>query len=140
MKKYRVMVDTTSLISGLVFGRVEHRLLKLAEEGKIILVLSDFIIEETRRILRLKFGSKSLLFNEFLEIIKPEIIEIKDYKHLIDDYKDSIEDPKDLPILTAAIKTKPDFFISGDKHFNTQKAKRLLNVISSRDLICKFDG
>jgi len=138
MKKYRVMVDTTSLISGLVFHGVEYRLLKLVEKNAIKLVLSDFILEETKRVLKLKFDSKALLFDEFLEIVKPEIIDKKDYRNLLIKYKDLISDKKDLPILAAAIRAKPDFFITGDKDFKTEKIKKFLNIISSRDLLDKF--
>lgn len=132
------MIDTTSLISGIVFKGVEHKLLKLVEKKEIKLVLSDYIIEETLRVLKRKFGAKAFLFNEFLGIIDCEIIRKKDYSHLIKKYKDAIDDHKDLPILASAIVAKPDFFISGDKHFKTEKIKKLVNVSSSAELLGKF--
>jgi len=137
-KKYRMMVDTTSLISGLVFHGVEHRLLKLVEKDKIKLVLSDHIVEETRRVLKRSFGGKASLLDEFLEITNPEIIKKEKYLNLIEKYKESIDDPKDVPILASGIKANPDFFISGDKHFKTEKVKKLLNVVTSRQILEKF--
>ena len=133
------MVDTTSLISGLVFHGVEHRLLKLAEDDKIKLVLPDYVVEETRRVLKKKFESKASLFDEFLEIVKPEMIKKGKYENLIEKHKKSINDPKDIPILAVGIKANPDFFISGDKHFKTEKVKKLLNVASSRHVLEKFE-
>ncbi len=133
------MIDTTSLISGLVFHGVEHRLLKLVEDNKIELVLSEYIVEETRRVLERSFGTKASLFDEFLEIVNPEIIKKEKYLNLIEKYKESIDDPKDLPILVSGIKANLDFFVSGDKHFGTEKVKKLLNVVTSRQILEKFE-
>lgn len=52
MPEPRVLMDTNVLISGLVFsGGNEHRILRLAEDGEITLVLPEFVLQETERVL-----------------------------------------------------------------------------------------
>lgn len=44
-----VLIDVSILISGLVFLRGnEHRILKLAEDKAITLILPEFVLEEAR--------------------------------------------------------------------------------------------
>ena len=47
-KRYRVFVDTNILISGIFFSGNEEKLIELSEQGKLILVVSDFILEEIK--------------------------------------------------------------------------------------------
>jgi len=42
---------------------------------------------------------------------------------------------KDVPILVSALKASPDFFITGDKDFNSEEIKKMLNVIKTRDFL-----
>ena len=47
-----ILIDTNILVSGLVFleGN-EHRILKLAEERTMVLILPEFVLEEARMVL-----------------------------------------------------------------------------------------
>ena len=138
-KKLRVMVDTNTLISGIVFRGVEHNLLEKMRGNEIKLVLSEDIIEETKDVIKRKFPDKINIVNEFLEQIEFEHLPTQQYQKLIPKYKDFITHPEDLPILVSGIKANPDFFVSGDRHFETEKVKKLLNVVPSRYVLEKFE-
>lgn len=60
----RVVPDTDVLVSAIVFGGPPGRLIELAAEGYLVLVLSPPLIGELREILRRKFGfSDAAAFN-----------------------------------------------------------------------------
>ena len=51
----RVFIDTNTLVSGLLFAGNEAKLLNLALDEKIKLVMSEQVVEETKRTLVEKF-------------------------------------------------------------------------------------
>jgi predicted nucleic acid-binding protein len=63
-----VLIDTNILVSGLVFleGN-EHRILKFAEDKAIVLVLPEFVLEETRAVLGLRFPGHEIFLETFLQ-------------------------------------------------------------------------
>lgn len=138
-RKFRVMVDTNTLISGIVFKGVEHRLLEKARENKFKLVLSEDVIEETKEVIKRKLPDKIAMVDEFLENIKFEYLPVKQYQKLIPKYKNFMSDSEDIPILVSGIKANPDYFVTGDKHFKTQRVKKLLNIVTSRQILEKFE-
>jgi len=69
--KPRVLIDTNILISGLVFLKGnEHKILKLAEERKIVLVLPEFVLEEGRLVLARSFPGHEALLDAFLTSVE----------------------------------------------------------------------
>ena len=115
----RVVLDTNVLLSGIaVPGSVPGRIMSAWRLGSIEVVLSDFIMEELRRVLpRLshRHGLTSVEIDDLLDIlsIQAEILE----PHAPDE--PLLRDTNDLPVLgtlLAAVQSGSiDYLITGDK-------------------------
>lgn len=46
-----------------------------------------------------------------------------------------IRDAKDAVILAAAVENEPDAFVSGDKDFQTQEVKQVINAVSTAEAV-----
>ncbi|MBW7902682.1 MAG: putative toxin-antitoxin system toxin component, PIN family [Rhodocyclaceae bacterium] len=115
----RVVLDTNVLLSGIAFpGSVPGKILSAWRLGSLDVVLSEFIIEELRRVLpRLvhRHGLTSAEIDDLLDIlsIQAEILA----PHAPDEQL--LRDMNDLPVLgtlLAAIQSgSVDYLITGDK-------------------------
>lgn len=115
----RVVLDTNVLLSGIAFpGSIPGRILSAWRLGSLDVVLSEFIIEELRRVLpRLvhRHGLTSAEIDDLLDIlsIQAEILA----PHAPDEQL--LRDMNDLPVLgtlLAAIQSgSVDYLITGDK-------------------------
>jgi putative PIN family toxin of toxin-antitoxin system len=109
----RVTADTNVILSGLNFSGNPRRVLQMAEEGVIQLVVSDAILDEVAKVLRRdKFGWKE-------EEIRRALRNISDFaEHVEPKTRIDIitEDPSDNRILETAAASGSDYLVSGDKH------------------------
>ena len=115
----RVVLDTNVLLSGIAFpGSIPGKVMSAWRLGSIEVMLSDFIIEELRRVLpRLshRHGLTSQEIEDLLDIlsIQAEILE----PHAIDEQL--LRDANDLPVLGTLIAAMQsvgvDYLITGDK-------------------------
>ena len=115
----QVVLDTNVLLSGIAFpGSIPGRIMSAWRLGSIEVVLSDFIVEELRRVLpRLehRHGLSPADINDLVDIlsIQAEILE-----PLVPD-EQLLRDHNDLPVLgtlLAAIQSgSVDYLITGDK-------------------------
>ncbi len=115
----RVVLDTNVLLSGIAFpGSVPGRIMSAWRLGSLEVVLSDFIIEELRRVLpRLghRHGLTSAEIDDLLDIlsIQAEILT----PHVPDEQL--LRDTNDLPVLgtlLAAVQSgNIDYLLTGDK-------------------------
>lgn len=136
--KFRVFVDTNVLLSGIFFEGNENRILDLAE---IDLMTSEDVVDELRRVIKKKL---KYLKDRTLEIALAEteralsdvtIIPRSKYSHKIMEAESLILHEKDVPILAGVLYAKPDFFLTGDLHFFTDKIKRVVNVMTAKRFI-----
>jgi putative PIN family toxin of toxin-antitoxin system len=107
----RVTADTNIWISAFNYGGNPRKLIGMAEAGKLDLVISDAIIEETRRILGKRFGWPP----EDIEDAEAEMRRLG--RHItprvtLDVVKD---DPADNRIVECAVSAGSDFIVTGDK-------------------------
>lgn len=115
----RVVLDTNALLSGIAFpGSVPGKIMSAWRLGSLEVVLSDFIIEELRRVLpRLghRHGLTSAEIDDLLDIlsIQAEILT----PHVPDEQ--ALRDTNDLPVLgtlLAAVQSgNIDYLLTGDK-------------------------
>jgi putative PIN family toxin of toxin-antitoxin system len=115
----RVVLDTNVLLSGIAFpGSVPGKIMSAWRLGSLEVVLSDFIIEELRRVLpRLghRHGLTSAEIDDLLDIlsIQAEILT----PHVPDEQ--GLRDTNDLPVLgtlLAAVQSgNIDYLLTGDK-------------------------
>jgi len=114
-KLFRVFLDTSVLLSGLnsPFGASAF-IISLFKLKKVIIVISPEVILEAKLAVEKKFPKLSAILQDFL-LSEPEIIEKLTPKEIQDAYK--LIKSEDTPILTAAVKSKPDYLITLDKRF-----------------------
>ena len=119
MPTLRVVLDTNVLLSGIAYpSSIPGKIIASWRHGAIEVLLSDFILDELRRVLpRLahRHGLSELEINDLIDILSiqaesvtPEVGEDKD-----------LRDPMDQPVLgtlLAGLKTSnADYLITGDK-------------------------
>jgi len=113
----RVVLDSNVYISALLFAGIPYKILNLAIKGKIKLIISREIIEETVKVLRNKFYWPEHNIDKFIRRIS-HICEIVKISQKIDIIKDNVNDNN---ILECAVNGKANLIISGDKHLLSLK-------------------
>ena len=130
------------MLSGLFFTGNERKLLKLALNGRITLVLAETVIEETlEKIEEIFAGSASV--EESRKLLKAMIsnsiiIRIEEAKRFFASAKESIRDESDAPLLAACIHTKPYALVTGDKDFFNLKTKVDFKIMTARQFLEEF--
>lgn len=133
--KPRALLDTNILVSGLIYSKGrEHRILKLAEEGDIHLLLPEAVIEEAREVIDRKFPGYSILLEIFLSRVGYETIGKEYVRGVVDRVMTHLRDKKDAPILASALVAKPDYVVSGDRVLR-EDLKRCREV-ATRSRVC----
>ena len=107
----RILADTNILISALQYPESKPAIALLHAARHHNLVLSDYNINELRRVVSAKFSQLYPDIDRFLAELSFELIMAPA------SFETRMEDPNDSPILGAAISSDVDVIISGDKHF-----------------------
>jgi predicted nucleic acid-binding protein len=139
--RYKVFVDTNILLSGIFFEGNESRLLDLVE---IDLITSADNVAELRKVIvkKLKYLKERSLEIALAEADRAlgdiEIIHPSKYSKKMREASLLITHKKDIPILAAVLAAKPDYFLTGDTHFLTEKVKGVVSVISAKEFLEKM--
>jgi putative PIN family toxin of toxin-antitoxin system len=118
----RIFVDTNIIVSAILFPKsvvasvFEH----IIDNHTII--LSDYVIKELHKVFNKKFPENHALLQSFLSGLFYEFIEIGETYHA--GYP-LIRDKNDQPILVAAIDSKADILLTGDKDFSEVETDKL---------------
>ena len=129
----RVFIDANVLISGLVFPRWPHELLRHSLAGDFVLVLCLFVIAETQKRITNTFPNYLPEFEDFIKTSGVELVPSPSQKQ-VDQQQDLVRDKKDIPVALAAINAKGDYFVSNDKDFTardetTKKLRKYLTPL-----------
>jgi len=117
----RIMPDTNVLISLILFPREPLTQMFMYIEAEHTLVVSSVIYDEVMTVAAQKFPGREDVFRRFLDGLNHEYVEIPpDAKHL----PLEIRDASDLPVLSGAIFSDVDIFITGDKDFRGLKLEK----------------
>ena len=111
----KIMLDTNVLISIIVFNSqsLNSMMKKILQEHQ--LVLSSYIIEELKEVVKRRFSTKTNDLEIFLQTLVYEYVETP----IITDFSlFSIRDMDDYPVLYTAILEKVYILITGDKDFS----------------------
>jgi predicted nucleic acid-binding protein len=128
-----LLVDTTVLYSGMVYGGLEHKVLF---SGDYLFLTTDFVISEIQRILVTKRGLNKAEVERMTSLL-PLIVAGSDfYKDKLKEAHDLIgkRDLSDVPLIALAL-TLPshDGIWSSDKDFDVVKAR--FKVWKTRELL-----
>ncbi len=114
----KVVLDTNTLISGLLWDGNEARILEKSERKEIHLFVSMEILEELEGVLKREKFSKKLEGKEYTvekAVAKIALIAtLVEAGHTINVIK---EDPDDNRVLECAISAQATVIVSGDSHY-----------------------
>lgn len=132
----KVVLDTNVYISAILFGGDCEIILKILENNKAEILISDFIISEIETVLRKKFKWTK-------EEIKTVILDIQNRTSFVNISSSKIdiikENKSDNKILECAIGGKADMIISGDtKHIQPLGKFRGILILSPRKFLKLF--
>jgi putative PIN family toxin of toxin-antitoxin system len=139
--RFKVFLDTNILLSGIFFEGNEAKILDLVE---IELVTSEDVVEELRKVVKkkikyLKERTFEIALSETERAISDiTIISRSKYNHKIKEAERLITHKKDVAILAAVLYVKPDYFLTGDAHFYTDKIKSVVTVLTAKDFLAKI--
>lgn len=111
----RIMVDTNVLISLLVFSSKKMNQMMECIFREHQLVLSSYIVEELKDVVRRKFPGKTRVIDTLLAKMDYEYVYTPD---ILDDIIFEIRDAKDYPVLYTAIIEDVDILVTGDSDFS----------------------
>jgi len=137
LKKLKVYLDTNVFIFGVERPESNSRIiLDLAEEGKIIPVVSYSVLEELREYFSRRYDRETAVNEIYYLISLPnlEIITRDKVKQEIKKYRGVVPD-KDLPHLVSAIIAQSDYLVSYNRHFIESKAKNYIKTIKQADFL-----
>ena len=139
MKK--VVLDTNTLISGLLWDGNEARVIEKAEQKEIHLFISREILEELEGVLKREKFSKRLEGKEYTvekAVAKIALIAtLVESKHKINVIK---EDPADNRVLECAVSARASVIVSGDSHMLNLKNYAEIDILSAVEFIEQTTG
>ena len=131
----RIVIDTNILVSAILTPKGNPaKILKLVLEGKLNLIISPAILEETQQVLRYPRLVKLMIKNKITKkevydflgkmskvaVITPDKLEI-----------DAIpDDPADNKILACGLEGEADYIISGDHHLTDLKIFHGIKIVN----------
>ena len=128
----RVVVDTNTIISALVFGGNPGKILALANHGYLEIFLSPFILNETKRVLGRKFRWHAQKIEAAIRLLE----EISTMVHPTNRVTAIREKESDNRILEAAQEARADFLVTGDtKHLQPHGEWQGTKIVSARGLL-----
>jgi uncharacterized protein len=113
MPGLRMVLDTNVLVSGLTYpGGIPGRIIATMRGGGLDVVLSRYILDETRRVLprmtQLRLSSEEIRDLVDALMFLADIVEP-------DGWDESLRDPADQQVLGTLLASKADYLITGDK-------------------------
>lgn len=127
----RIVVDTNVIVSALVFGGVPRRVFEAVESGRCDLYYSAEIENETRRVLRDKFGWDDDALDRYLAVLWRSGERVTPRRR-INAVK---EDPDDNRILECALAAGADAIVSGDRHLLRLTAFEGIAILTPRGFL-----
>lgn len=133
--KFRVVFDTNIYISAILFGGNPRQILELARSKEINLFISKAILLELAKKLQNKFLWSEEDTREVLEgiLVFTNLIVPSKKVNIIKN------DPPDNRILEAALETKADYIVSGDKkHILSLKSFKNIPILTAKQFLDIF--
>ena len=118
----RVMLDTNVLISILIFDSKKLKLLLNKITNDYYLVLSSYVIDELKEVVKRKFNNKLYDLEIFLYNLPFEIYYTPN--SILNTDNKAIRDVKDFPVLYSSVMSDVDVLVTGDKDFSDIKLEK----------------
>ena len=129
----RAVPDTNVLVSAIVFGGPPGKIVELAAEGYLQLIISPSLIDELQEVLRRKFGFSDAATYQ-AEVLLRRISIVAEPQREIAIIR---EDPEDNRVLEAAVAGNADMIVSGDRHLLSLKVFEGVSIVSPREFLTR---
>ena len=130
----RVMLDTNVLISVLLFPGTRMDSMMECIFTKHQLVLSSYVVDELKSVVKRKFPKRELAINKLLMMMSFEYVYTPNE---IERGLFAIRDIKDYPVLYTAMIEDIDILITGDKDFSDIDIEKP-EILSPTELMEKY--
>ena len=110
-----IMLDTNELISALLFPGTKMDAMMNYIFTNHQLVLSSYVVDELKNVVRRKFPGKEMIINKLLMMMSFEYVYTPGS---MESGLFNIRDIKDYPVLYTAIIEDVDILVTGDKDFS----------------------
>jgi len=142
--KLRVMVDANILIAGTIWPRWPYEVLRHALRQDFQMVLSNYIIQQSRTQIQRIFPDHIDRFDKFLQNSVYDLVDDPTYDEVSQNL-DLVRDSTDVPVALAAIKGRVDILVSEDKDLSvqdvsTEKLRKELRVMISGTFLREIMG
>jgi len=129
----RVVLDTNVLVSALLFGGMQDRLVARWKAGTVVPVFSKATFDEFRRVLT--YPRFSLSETEIRVLIEDEVLPYADIVEILEEIQGVCPDPGDDIFLSCAVAAGVDAIVSGDKDLLDIGSFRKIPIISTQDFL-----
>ncbi len=130
-----VVLDTNIFISAVFWEGKPYIIVKKAINQEIIVFISNYIIEEIRKVLARDFNLEK---QEIEDIVNAVLY----FTHLIEP-KESVkaikDDPKDDKLLDCALACNTEFIVSQDNHLLNLETFRGIKIVSPEEFLHTFN-
>jgi len=130
-KVKKVVLDTSVLISALLFKGEVSKLVELWQKGKIVPVISRDTFQELRSVLA--YPKFSLSQEEIKTIIEDEILPHFEVVEVTREIKGVCRDPADEKFISCAFSASAGYVVSGDKDLCDLNRYRSVRIITPSD-------
>lgn len=132
----RVTADSNILISAILRGGKPRDLLNLARSGQIELALSEHILNETLRVLEVKFQRSSDQLQQDEAYLRSISCMVQPSERL----NAVAADPTDNPILECAAAAESEVVVSGDHHLLDLREFSGMAIMTVAAFLERFQG
>jgi predicted nucleic acid-binding protein len=115
----RVAVDANVLIAGFGWPRWPYEVLRHAEQGDFVLVLSPIVIDEARNRIRRNLPTALEDFELFLAAVAYEEAPVPSQEEIAT-HRAFVRQAKDVPIALSIRAARVDYFVTYDRDFTDQ--------------------
>ena len=130
-KVKKVVLDTSVLISALLFKGELSKLVELWQKGKIIPVISKDTFHELRSVL--EYPKFSLSQEEINTIIGNEVLPHFEVVEVTEEIKGVCRDPADDKFISCALSASASYIVSGDKDLCDLNRYKSVRIVTPSD-------
>jgi putative PIN family toxin of toxin-antitoxin system len=135
-KPKTVVLDTNVWISAMVWGGTPSKIIRLAEDKKITILISDEIVSEINQ--TLKYQKISQIYQE-IGLTRQQLIESVLQISKLTKTEEKIgliqQDPTDNKFIECASVGNADYLISGDKHLLRMHLYKKTQILSAKEFL-----
>jgi putative PIN family toxin of toxin-antitoxin system len=133
----RVFIDTNTLISGICFQGPPRQLILAAVEGRVTLMLAEYVLRETEAVIQKKMRDRQPDFTELQRILPFETVPLPS-PAMVRRHRKYVTHDEDTPVLASAILADSDYVVTGDKQFANRAVVQMVELISCSELLLKL--